>query len=316
MGARVLINGNWYQSSAAYGRGSGWRGKSGCGRPKSGADESWPISTMARRIARVRLNWLNNVSPSPRRIARVNVARSSLKRPSISSTASLFARKTSRHMVGSEVVMLGRHDLDIRAEQSPERHEPLDRGRLDVRRRRENAPAVDEQLGKAGIWAGVFSAGDGMGRHEMHPRGKMGRHGAQYRGFDRADIGDDRPRRKVRPDLRGHRAASADRDGDNDEIGAFGCGCVGCDHVIGEAEFGKAPARGGGAGGGDDGTRSALRARGTRDRGTDETHSDQRKAIENGLPLHLRPTNSASAATTRRFASSLPTVIRSAFGSL
>src|SRR5262249_40319533 len=117
-------------------------------------------------------------------------------------------------------------------------------------------------------------------------------------------------------EFRGHRAASADRNGHNDEIGAFGCGCVGFDHVIGEAEFGKAPARGGGAGGGDDGTRSALRARGARDRGTDETHSDQRKAIENEMRLHFRPTAPASAATTRRFASSLPTVMRSAFGSL
>src|SRR3981081_954032 len=63
------------------------------------------MSTMPRRIARVRVNWLNSVSPSPRRIARVSVERSSLKRPSISSTASLLARKTSRHMVGSDAAM-------------------------------------------------------------------------------------------------------------------------------------------------------------------------------------------------------------------
>jgi len=41
----------------------------------------------------------------PVRMARVSAARSSLKRPSISKTASLLLRKTSRHMVGSEAAM-------------------------------------------------------------------------------------------------------------------------------------------------------------------------------------------------------------------
>ena len=76
-----------------------------CGRPKSGAAESWPISTMPRRMARVRVKCSNSASPSPRRIARVSFDRSSLKVPSISSTASLLARNTSRHIVGSEAAM-------------------------------------------------------------------------------------------------------------------------------------------------------------------------------------------------------------------
>src|SRR5262249_4068317 len=150
----------------------------------------------------------------------------------------------------------------------------------------------------------------------MHSRGEVGRHGAQDRAFDRTDVRDDRSRRKVRPDLCGHLAARADRDGDDDEISAFGCRGVGFNHLIGEAELGHAPARGRGAGGGDDGARCALRARGARDRRANETHSDQRKAIENGLPPHLRPMNSANAATTSRFASSVPTLMRNAFGSL
>src|SRR5262249_4414373 len=182
--------------------------------------------------------------------------------------------------------------------------------------RGENAPAVDEELGEAGIRPGIFGAGDGVRRHEMHSRGEVGRYGAQDRAFDRTDVRDDRSRRKVRPDLCGHLAACADRDGDDDEISAFGCRGVGFNHLIGEAELSHAPARGRGAGGGDDGTRSALRARGARDRRADETHSDQRETIENGLPPHLRPMNSASAATTSRFASSVPTVMRNAFGRL
>src|SRR5713226_748956 len=76
---------------------SGFFTKCACGRPKSGAAESWPISTMPRRIARVRVKCSNSASLSPRRIARVSFERSSLKVPSISSTASLLARNTSRH---------------------------------------------------------------------------------------------------------------------------------------------------------------------------------------------------------------------------
>ena len=84
---------------------SGFFPNCACGRPKSGAAESWPISTMPRRMARVRVKCSNSASPSPRRMARVSLERSSLKVPSISSTASLLARNTSRHMVGSEAAM-------------------------------------------------------------------------------------------------------------------------------------------------------------------------------------------------------------------
>src|SRR5262249_60394355 len=139
---------------------------------------------------------------------------------------------------------------------------------------------------------------------------------ARARALDRPAAGDVAPRRKVRPDLCGHLAARADWDGDDDEISAFGGRGVGFNHLIGEAELGHAPARGRGAGGGDDGARCALRARDARDRRANETHSDQRKAIENGLPPHLRPMNSANAATTSRFASSVQTLMRNAFASL
>ena len=43
-----------------------------CGRPKSGAAVSWPISMMPRRMARVRVKCSNSASPSLRRIARVS----------------------------------------------------------------------------------------------------------------------------------------------------------------------------------------------------------------------------------------------------
>ena len=39
-----------------------------------------------------------------------------------------------------------------------------------VRQRRQDAPAVVEQLGEAGLGAGMLGAGDGMPGHEMHAR--------------------------------------------------------------------------------------------------------------------------------------------------
>ena len=89
-----------------------------------------------------------------------------------------------RQMAGDrqhQVVMLGRHGLDVGAERAPERGEPLDRGRVGVRRRREDAPAVDEQLGEAGIGAGMLGAGDRMRGHEMHAGRQVRRHVAHHR---------------------------------------------------------------------------------------------------------------------------------------
>ena len=48
-------------------------------------------------------------------------------------------------------------------------------------------------------------------------------------------------------DLLGDLAAGADRNADDDEIGAGDRGGVGFDHLVGDAEFGDAPARRGGA---------------------------------------------------------------------
>ena len=56
-------------------------------------------------MSRVREKKSWSVSPSRQRIARCSVARSSEKRPSISSTASRLLRNTSRHMTGSDAAM-------------------------------------------------------------------------------------------------------------------------------------------------------------------------------------------------------------------
>ena len=84
----------------------------------------------------------------------------------------------------------------------------------------------------------------------------------------------------MRADLLGDRAAGADRDADDDEIGAFDRGGVGLDHLIGDAELGDALARLRRARGGDDRAHRALRARRARDRGADQADADQRQAVE------------------------------------
>src|SRR5690349_20153405 len=124
---------------------------------------------MPLRIARVRAKWSNNASPSPLRIALVSAATSSLKWPSISSTASLLASQM-RKMAGDlqhQIMVIGVHDLDIGAELSPELGELLHRGLIGIRRRRQDAPAVDEQLGKAGVGAGEFRAGHRVRGNKM-----------------------------------------------------------------------------------------------------------------------------------------------------
>ena len=125
----------------------------------------------------------------------------------------------------------------------------------------------------------------------------------------------------MRADLRGDGAARADRNRNDNEIGTFGGGGIGFDDLVGETKFRDPTARRGGAGGGDDGAGSALRARRARDGGADQAIPISATRLNTGFPLIYRPgslrlRNSASASTTRRLASSLPTLMRSAFGSL
>ncbi len=118
-------------------------------------------------------------------------------------------------------------------------------------------------------------------------------------------------------DFARHLAGGADRDADDDEIGAFDRRGVALHHLIGDAELRHALAGFGGAGGGDDRTHRALSPRGTRDRAADQPHADQREAVVNRCVGHaVFPKKSANAFTTSRLASSVPTDMRNAFGSL
>jgi hypothetical protein len=47
----------------------------------------------------------------------------------------------------------------------------------------------------------------------------------------------------MRADLLGHRATSADRDADDDQVSAFDCGGIAFGHLVRNAELSDAPAR-------------------------------------------------------------------------
>ena len=81
-------------------------------------------------------------------------------------------------------------------------------------------------------------------------------------------------------DLLRDRAAGADGNAEDDEVGVLHRFRVGLDHAVDDAEFldpraGLCRARGG-----DDLARQALRARGARDRAADQAEADQRDAFE------------------------------------
>ena len=74
-----------------------------------------------------------------------------------------------------------------------------------------------------------------MRRHEVHVFRQMRRHVANDRALHRADIGDNCAGREMRADLLGDGAAGADRNADDDEIGAFDRRGIGFHHLIGKA---------------------------------------------------------------------------------
>ena len=83
----------------------------------------------------------------------------------------------------------------------------------------------------------------------------------------------------MRPDLGGDFAAGADRNADDDEIGAGDRGRVAFHDLIGKAKLGDAPARGGGTGSRHDLAHRSLRARRARNRRADQADADQSEAV-------------------------------------
>ena len=169
---------------------------------------------------------------------------------------------------------------------------------------------------KPEVGPGVFRAGDGMAGDEMDAGRNVGRHVAHHRGLDRADVGDGCARLEVRADLLGHRAAGADWNADDHQVGAGNRGGAGVHHCVGEPQFADALPRRLGARRRHDFAHDAERARRARDRAADQADADQRQAVIEDWRSHHPSKNSFSAATTSRLASSVPTLSRSAFGNL
>src|SRR5262245_46722620 len=122
----------------------------------------------------------------------------------------------------------------------------------------------------------------------------------------------------MRTNLLRDRSAGADRDADNDQIGAFDRSGVAFNNLIGKAKLGNASTGVRRTRGRDNRPRRTLGTRGARDRRPDKADTDDGQAIEQGSRVaHAGfPRNSLSACTTRRLASSVPTLIRKALGSL
>ena len=99
-----------------------------------------------------------------------------------------------RQMAGDgehQVMMLGRHRLDIRAAGPPELRQLLDGLRISVGQRRQDAPAIDEEFGKTRLRPGLLRAGNRVARNEMNAGRHMRRHVAHDRTLHGADIGED-----------------------------------------------------------------------------------------------------------------------------
>src|SRR5687768_6005064 len=97
-----------------------------------------------------------------------------------------------RQMAGDgeyEIVMLGIHDLHIRAASAPGRFELFDRRLIAPWRGRQNAPASLEELGKARQGARLLRPRDRMAGNEMDALRHMWRHIANDRLLHRAHIG-------------------------------------------------------------------------------------------------------------------------------
>jgi hypothetical protein len=77
----------------------------------------------------------------------------------------------------------------------------------------------------------------GMCRHEVDAGRQVRCHLARDCALHRADVGDDRTRLEMRGDLLRHRAADADGNAEDDEVGVLHGFRIGLDHTVDDAEL-------------------------------------------------------------------------------
>ena len=105
-----------------------------------------------------------------------------------------------RHHGQHQIMVFGVHLIDIGPHAAPQIGQPVHRRPVGSAGH-QNAPAVVEQRGETGSWAGIFSSGKGMGRNEMHALRQMRGNSRNNRALDRADIAECCPRFQICADL-------------------------------------------------------------------------------------------------------------------
>ena len=118
----------------------------------------------------------------------------------------------------------------------------------------------------------------------------------------------------MRRDLLRHRAAGADGNAEDDEIGILNRFAIGLDDAVDDAKLGHPRAGFLRSRGGDDFAREPLRPRRSCDRTADQAEADQGDAGKERGAAHFAARKSRKPPTTRRLASSVPMVIRRACG--
>ncbi len=185
-------------------------------------------------------------------------------------------------------------------------------------------PAIDEQRGEARVRAGLLRARHRVGRDEPRMRGQNRLELRDHRGLDRADVRHDRARLQRRRDRPTDLPVRADRRAEDDAIGVprplrrdRSCRRRPRPSASARARALRRSVRD------HDPARRVLLADGAGERRPDQPDPDDRQLAEHRL-IERRPeplshdrvlTNSVSASTTPRFASSSPTVSRRHSGS-
>ena len=118
-----------------------------------------------------------------------------------------------------KIMMRRIHQVDICAQRLPKGGDFGDLVGIGPFGRREDAPAIVKQGGKARLWPAAFRPGDGVGGDDSMAGQRLGE-GGQNAGLGRADIADDRTRRDMIANLCGDSAHRADRHTQDDEIRA------------------------------------------------------------------------------------------------
>ncbi len=209
------------------------------------------------------------------------------------------------------VVVLGRHQVDGRARELPQRPHPLDRQRIGVLDRGQDAAAALEQGGERRVRPGMLGAGHRMAGHEQAGRGQMRDHVAHDLRLDRADVGDDRVRGQARAAWPRPTAptAAGGTPRTTRSAPAHGLGRVGFGAVA-QAELART-----GAGAllprpGDDLAGRRLAPQHGGERAVDQADAQHRHAAKRGHACGRPATKPLSASTSRRFSSSSPMLIR------